>query len=53
MTEVLQCTCKSEFQDELYGKGFRLMNSMGKDKTTGYRCTVCNKEYRLGETKKK
>ena len=53
MTEVLQCTCKSEFQDELYGKELRLMNTVGKDKPNGYRCTVCNKEYKLGEGKKK
>ena len=53
MTEVIQCTCKSEFQDELYGKGMRLANTMGKDKPSGYRCTVCGKEYRLGDAKKK
>lgn len=43
MTKELKCTCKSEFQDELYGKGIRLFNELGtnKGKCTGYKCTVC------------
>lgn len=46
MTKEMQCNCKSEFQDQLYGKNMRLFNSRGdnKGKTTGYRCTVCGKE---------
>ena len=46
MTKELKCTCKSEFQDEMYGKGVRLFNSCGdnKGKVTVYRCTVCGKE---------
>ena len=48
MTKELRCSCVSEFQDELYGKGIRLFNEMGsnKGKVTGYRCTVCGKEIR-------
>lgn len=53
MTEIIKCNCKSEFQDELYGEGMRLANVFGKDKPAGYRCTVCGKEYRLNEGKKK
>jgi len=52
-SNVLKCTCKNGFQDSVYGNEMRLMNPMGKDKLSGYRCTVCGKEYRLGETKKK
>lgn len=46
MTKELKCGCKSEFQDELYGKGIRLFNNCGdnKGKVTAYRCTVCGKE---------
>lgn len=48
MTKEIKCTCKSEFQDKLYGKGVRLFNCCGdsKGKITGYRCTVCGKEIR-------
>ena len=42
---VFKCTCKSEFQDEMYGKGNRLFNPRGKgEKLDGYRCTVCGNE---------
>ena len=53
MTEIIQCNCKSEFQDEIYGKGMRLANIAGKDKPSAYHCTVCGREYRIGEVKKK
>lgn len=54
MTNILQCNCKNEFQDKTYGKGMRLMNSIGPDdKPTGYRCTVCGREYRNSDVKKK
>lgn len=53
MVQIAQCTCKSDFQDRTYGKGMRLMNTTGTDdKVTGYRCTVCGKEYRLSDVKK-
>ena len=43
MTKEIKCKCKSEFQDELYGKGMRVHNECGanKGKTTGWKCTVC------------
>ena len=46
MTVERKCTCKSEFQDEFYGKGIRLFNTCvdNKGKITAYRCTVCGKE---------
>ena len=45
MTKELPCTCKSEFQDERYGKGVRVFNEMmAGSKVSGYRCTVCGKE---------
>jgi len=36
-----RCFCKSEYQDEKYGKGMRVMNRMDDGKV---RCTVCGKE---------
>lgn len=45
MTKEFLCTCKSEFQDERYGKGIRIFNEMfANSKVTGYRCSVCGKE---------
>jgi hypothetical protein len=40
-TALITCTCKSDFQDERYGKGVRVANVDSK-KTT-YVCTVCGK----------
>ena len=34
---VKSCTCKSDFQDKMYGKGMRAKNSTN----SGFRCTVC------------
>lgn len=42
MTKVIKCTCEHQFQDETYGKSFRLANMMGSV-VPKYRCTVCNK----------
>lgn len=36
---IAKCTCKSEFQDSLYGKGMRVFNRTEDGK--GGRCTVC------------
>ena len=44
---IITCSCKSEGQDKLYGKGMRLANSCKKKKENGdceWRCTVCKKE---------
>ena len=43
---VIQCVCKHEEQDKLYGKGLRLANSCKEKKGAGneWRCTVCKKE---------
>lgn len=38
-TIIAKCTCKSEYQDKLYGKYLRLKNSTHN----GFRCTVCKK----------
>jgi len=46
MTTLRQCSCKSEYQDEVYGKGIRLY-TIGVNKST---CTVCAKEVK-GEVK--
>ncbi len=42
-TAVLTCPrkCKSEYQDEQYGPGNRVMNRR-QGKTPGYNCTVCS-----------
>lgn len=44
MTKEINCTCKDDFQDKLYGKGKRLCNAYGKPHK-GYKCTVCGKEH--------
>lgn len=38
-TKVQPCTCKSEYQDKLYGKGMRVHNHGVK--LDVYTCTVC------------
>lgn len=44
--EVKTCTCSSDYQDKVYGKGKRLCNMTTKGKgNPTYRCTVCNKEH--------
>jgi len=42
MTKIVKCTCESKFQDETYGKTFRVANMMGSV-VPKYRCTVCAK----------
>lgn len=43
MTMIIKCDCKSEYQDEKYGKQNRVHNeSQAKDKKKA-RCTVCSK----------
>jgi len=37
-TELIKCTCKSEFQDKTYGYGIRVGNCTSSSQ---YRCTVC------------
>lgn len=37
-TRALPCSCKSEQQDAMYGRGNRLHNRTKKDT---HRCTVC------------
>lgn len=41
-TEIKKCTCESKFQDEMYGKGNRVVNL--REGSTKGRCTVCGKE---------
>lgn len=42
LTTVLPCTCESEFQDKVYGKGKRLFNLRDRQKHKGEAtCTVC------------
>ncbi len=40
-TAILDCTCKNEFQDKMYGKGKRVHNVLAKKSTFDYRCTAC------------
>ena len=38
------CNCVSAFQDRVYGRGRRVYNELGKDRTGragGLRCSVC------------
>jgi len=51
---TMYCGCKSEFQDQKYGKGIRVHNIISKE-TNKARCTVCGKtnvmDSRVGSTK--
>ena len=46
---VFNCGCKSEpsfatdFQDKVYGKGFRLHTVGGTKERPSYTCTICGK----------
>lgn len=40
---IKKCTCEHKFQDQTYGKGNRLCNTLGNSATKA-RCTVCGKE---------
>lgn len=41
-TKIAKCDCKSEFQDQLYGKGMRLFNLRDQKKHPHEgKCTVC------------
>ena len=41
---IKPCSCKSEYQDSVYGKGMRAKNSVGgKNGAGSFRCTVCGK----------
>jgi len=47
MSKIKQCTCSHDYQDRLYGKGYRVHNCTKQNlKYTeqGLRCTVCGKE---------
>lgn len=48
-TKVQGCSCKSEYQDKVYGQGMRLMNlTAGSDESKRKaRCTVCGKEQEI------
>jgi hypothetical protein len=39
-TNIIGCSCKHEFQDKTYGKGFRLGNQR---KDGFYKCTSCGR----------
>lgn len=52
-SKILKCTCQSEYQDSVYGKGNRVMNPYGKSQDSGYRCTVCGREGGSATPKKK
>lgn len=38
MADLMKCNCKSDFQDNLYGKNMRVIT---RDKNKNPRCTVC------------
>lgn len=52
--KVLICSCRSEFQDQIYGQNNRYCNMKGDGKRTesGYRCTVCGKDVSGNSSKK-
>ena len=43
-TSIKKCNCQHKAQDEMYGKGMRVHNSMRTDKQNKWRCTVCGNE---------
>lgn len=52
--KILNCTCKSVFQDKEYGASKRVMNPTAKENKTKsqtggkiFRCTVCSKEVKI------
>lgn len=47
--KLLNCVCKSEYQDKVYS-GKRVHNKANA-KLNEYRCTVCGKMNKSGETK--
>lgn len=53
MTFIKECTCKSEFQDQRYGKGMRVHNEgKGGVGFDDFRCTVCGKVKIVNKRKK-
>jgi hypothetical protein len=42
---LIKCNCKSDYQDQKYGKDVRVANPVQKKgEVQPYRCTVCAKE---------
>ncbi len=41
MCKVRYCSCKSDYQDEQYGKNKRVWNKGGDGRIVKWRCTVC------------
>ena len=39
-TKIINCNCKHDFMDKMYGRGKRVANNK---KAAGARCTVCGK----------
>jgi len=37
---IKECTCKNDYQDAMYGKGYRVFNPAAANN----RCTVCGKK---------
>jgi hypothetical protein len=46
-TKIMACNCKHAFQNERYGIGQRVFNSMVSDNSFMYRCTVCKNEKKV------
>jgi len=42
-TVIRSCSCTSDFQDKMYGRGMRVMNVGGSSTAPRYSCTVCGK----------
>ena len=51
LTKIINCSCKNEYQDKLYGMNKRLGNVKGdKSDSDIARRTVCGKEVRFRST---
>ena len=45
LPKILECTCKHEQQDKLYGNKMRVHNAcIRNNELHAYRCTKCSKE---------
>ena len=45
---IIHCDCKSDYQDDRYGKALRVMNPTKEEKA--FRCTVCAKVQLVGKS---
>lgn len=50
-TKIINCSCKHEFQDKIYGRGKRVANYCRAKNV--YKCTVCRTDIDAGRVLEK